>query len=339
VYLPSIALNMSLAIPSSPTVPLPRSSAPVHAHPLLADDPPSGSRRRNVSKRQQQASKTTPSGTDVSTSDSYFVRKEQLDGDAHATLKHTSANWDGSMRGYSTSRVRGANTVAETSPNARARLPIVWDDDSIEVPLFVVGSSRDAAREATDLYSAVAEGHPNLGRDAISTILSTQWHSYSDEAIQSAISALSSHTDTPASGSSHPYHATIRVLSSASHHLSVKRAELKEERKVLQEKELARKERAEALIKELQISEREVARRVIQSLFTDDDEDYHMVQRKQSHIVCVNFTIIKAVSLIKKYSHFLIRSQKPWVKRSSALSHPLCRRILKRTQHLRSPCP
>lgn len=38
-------------------------------------------------------------------------------------------------------------------------------------------------------------------------------------------------------------------------------------------------------MKELQPSEQEVARRVLQSLFTDDNEDGHRIQRKQSHVV------------------------------------------------------
>jgi hypothetical protein len=64
--------------------------------------------------------------------------------------------------------------------------------------------------------------------------------------------------------------------------LSRARIELEEHRKLLQEKEAARKERAETLLSELLPSEREVAKRVIQSIFTGDDETRHGVQRHGS---------------------------------------------------------
>lgn len=65
--------------------------------------------------------------------------------------------------------------------------------------------------------------------------------------------------------------------------------ELEESRRVLQEKEIARKHRAEVLMTELQPSERDIARRVIQSIFTDDDEDRHQVRRQ--HSLMVTFTL------------------------------------------------
>ncbi|KAF7303468.1 TBC-domain-containing protein [Mycena indigotica] len=69
------------------------------------------------------------------------------------------------------------------------------------------------------------------------------------------------------------------------HNLSKARVELEQGREALKEKEAARRERAEALVNELQIvSEREVARRVIQSVFTDDDEEKHHVKRQQSFL-------------------------------------------------------
>ena len=51
---------------------------------------------------------------------------------------------------------------------------------------------------------------------------------------------------------------------------------------VLYEEELARRKRADELLKELEPSEQVIARRLIQSLFTDhdDDENEHNVHRK-----------------------------------------------------------
>jgi hypothetical protein len=123
-----------------------------------------------------------------------------------------------------------------------------------------------------------------LPTSATSRILSNPWHDYSDEAIQSAISAISV-AESPASISSHPYHTSLRVLSSAVHNLTKIRREMEESLRVIQEKERARRQRAEELMKELQASDRDIARRVMQSLFTDDDEGMHKVERSQSNMV------------------------------------------------------
>jgi hypothetical protein len=119
---------------------------------------------------------------------------------------------------------------------------------------------------------------------AASRILSSPWHDYSDEAIQSAISAISV-SESPASVSTHPYHTALRVLSSAVHNLTKIRREMEDSLRVIQEKERARRQRAEELMKELQQPDRDIARRVMQSLFTDDDEGMHKVERNQSHAV------------------------------------------------------
>ena len=60
---------------------------------------------------------------------------------------------------------------------------------------------------------------------------------------------------------------------------------LEDDRALLQEKETARKERADQLLRELPPSERDVARRILQSLFPDDDENVHQIQRRQSNMV------------------------------------------------------
>ena len=138
--------------------------------------------------------------------------------------------------------------------------------------MFVVGSSKDVAHTA-DLVTI-----DGLLPGAASRILATQWHDYSDEAIQSAISSISV-SESPASVSGHPYHTALRVLSSAVHSLTKVRREMEENLRVLQEKEHARRQRALELMKELQGSERDIARRVVQSLFTDDDEGLHKVEQ------------------------------------------------------------
>jgi hypothetical protein len=159
-------------------------------------------------------------------------------------------------------------------------------------PFFVVGSPHDPVLTQST-PEIVLEGATDVEGilPAISSqVLATKWHMYSDEAIQSAIANLHP-SESPANVPSHPYHTALRVLSSAVHNLSRARLEFEEARRVLQQKEVERKKRAEELLKELMPSEQEVARRVIQSLFTDDDETGHKVKRKQSVLVCLKLRL------------------------------------------------
>jgi hypothetical protein len=106
------------------------------------------------------------------------------------------------------------------------------------------------------------------------SILSHKWHEYSDDVIHATLSSSESSS-----------HTAIRALSSALSKLSRVCVELEENHRILQQKEDARRKRAEELIRELQPSERDVAKRVIQSIFTDDDERVHQVRRQQSRMV------------------------------------------------------
>lgn len=100
-----------------------------------------------------------------------------------------------------------------------------------------------------------------------------KWHEYSDDEIEAKLGA--------GDGMS-----TIRALSLALQNMSQACLELEENHKSLQLKESSRRKRADELMRELQLpSERDVVKRVIQLIFTDDDERVHQVQRKQSHMV------------------------------------------------------
>jgi hypothetical protein len=254
-------------------------TTPVHSHPLLTDDHPSRGRRTRPGTRQGLADPPHADSTNAQTPTHYTI-KERLDANAQAGSKHGHANWDGSVRGYG--KADRAHTTRDTSAT-RQPLPTAWD----RPPTFVVGSSK--GRLSTNGVARVAElvEIEGLPTDVTSRILSNQWHDYSDEAIQSAISAISA-SDTPASVSSHPYHAALRVLSSAVHNLTKIRRKMEESLHLIQEKERARRQRAEELMKELPSSDRDVARRVMQSLFTDDDEGMHRVERSQSHMVRIS---------------------------------------------------
>ncbi|KAJ7683300.1 GTPase activating rab protein [Mycena olivaceomarginata] len=168
-------------------------------------------------------------------------------------------------------------------------LSVLWDRDTRPAPLFIVGGGGESAGGSPSPHpniflteSSDAEQFP-CDPSVKAQILDTKWHECSDEAIQSAISGLSGAAQSPAEISGPPYHSALRVLSQALHNLAQARMELELGRKVLQEKEAARRTRAEAIMNELQlVSEREIARRVIQSIFTDDNEEEHHVHRQQS---------------------------------------------------------
>jgi predicted ribosome quality control (RQC) complex YloA/Tae2 family protein len=252
---------------------------PVHSHPLLQDEIPSRGRRTRGNHDSDLKRPTT----------NYFTLKAKLEAEnANASVQ----NFDGSVRGYSKLEKRKSMDGGSAHKASSSSLASMWDKPNGNVPLFVVGSSHDPVSSPTHGLSHrnpefVISNDPELdlfGSSVTTQVLATKWHEYSDEAIQSAISKLSA-SDSPAEVSSHPYHSTLRVLSSALHNLSRARMELEESRKALLEKEVARKERADALMKELQPSEQDIAKRVIQAIFTDADEAQHEVRRKQSVMV------------------------------------------------------
>ncbi|TFY78596.1 hypothetical protein EWM64_g5421 [Hericium alpestre] len=249
---------------SSSTAP---STTPVHSHPLLADEPPSRSGRHTRPAVKHDALSPIDNG-DARPSPNYFTLKAQLQERAEAGSRHPSATWDGSVRGYGVGKAdkRGGEG------NRRNPLATLWDSPEAEreAPLFVVGSSKDS-QDSLSRAAELVTDDVGLTPEAAANILATPWHDYSDEAVQSAIASLS-HSDSPASASGHPYHSALRVLSSATHNLTRIRRELEDARRLLQEKEVARRKRANELMKELQPSEQEVARRLLQCLFTDDDE-------------------------------------------------------------------
>ncbi|KAI9454807.1 TBC-domain-containing protein [Russula earlei] len=235
-------------------------ATPVHSHPLLAEDLSSRGRRTRPVSRQEQGDPSHPSSDTPNTQISTPVTlKERPLEKAQAGSRHGNATWDGSVRGY----------------GKAGRAP--WDAP----PTFVVGSSKDHLPPSSVNHAAALVEIDGLPTSAASRILANQWHDYSDEAIQSAISAISV-SESPAAVSSHPYHTALRVLSSAVHNLTKIRREMEDGLHVIHEKERARKQRASELMKELQPTDRDIARRVMQSLFTDDDESIHRVQRLQS---------------------------------------------------------
>ncbi len=150
-------------------------------------------------------------------------------------------------------------------------------------PLIVVDSINDTKSVDTFGPGLLDGFHSGLDAASAARVLGTKWHDFSDEAIQSSISSLSSESSSDILNN--PYHAALRVLSTAVHKLSKARAELEESRRLLLEKESAQRARSEELLHELQPSEQDIARRVLQSLFPDDDENSRKVRRQHSNRV------------------------------------------------------
>jgi small G protein signaling modulator 3 len=263
------------------------SKTPVHSHPLLPDEIPSRGRR---SRGNHDSDSKRPTGN-------YFTLKAQLETDGSNT---TGQTWDGSVRGYSKLGKRRSmdSNLAHIHKTSSSSLSSMWDRPNGGVPLFGFGSSHDSRtsphspthhRNLELVITSDSDPDP-FGSSVSAQVLGTKWHECSDEVIRSAISNLGV-SDSPAETSSHPYHSALRVLSSALHNLSRARIELEENRRVLFEKEVARRERADALMSELQPSEQDIAKRVIQAIFTDADEAQHEVRRKQSSVVCFSLSL------------------------------------------------
>jgi hypothetical protein len=251
---------------------------PVHSHPLSSEENPSKGRRN----RNAQDSETTRS----TASPNYFTLKAQLEQDNEDGQEF--GNWDGSVRGYGKVEKRRSLESSFGQRLSSASLSSMREKQARPTPQFVVGSSNELSprtRKTPEFYLTDADA-TDFGSPISVQVLATKWHEYSDEAIQSAISQLSV-AESPSDVSTHPYHPALRVLSSALHNLSRVRMELEESRRVLQEREMARRNRVEALMEELQPSEQDVARRVIQSIFTDDNEVHHRIRRQQSLMVSI----------------------------------------------------
>lgn len=252
-------------------------TTPVQSHPLSPNEIPSRGRRT----RAQDIDETRSPGN-------YFTLKAQSEKIAESESKTpiNRANWEGGVRGLGEPDTSRSSGELATDHGASSNsLSVLWERPGHRTPRFIVGTPLDSnfltLPGPLPPRTALPVGSSDVPTSVATQVLANRWHEYSDEAIQAAISRLSV-AESPSDVDTHPYHTALRVLSSALHSLSRARIELEEHRKLLQEKEAARKERAQDLLSELQPSEREVAKRVIQSIFPDDDEKHHQVQRQGS---------------------------------------------------------
>ncbi|QRV75122.1 Rab-GTPase-TBC domain protein [Ceratobasidium sp. AG-Ba] len=104
------------------------------------------------------------------------------------------------------------------------------------------------------------------GDQASQMVLSTRWHTLSDEEIQASVATLSS-VQSPSEQSTHPYHDTIRILSAACDRLVRQAAALERARKSLQQQEARRKKAAERAVKDLKPGQRETGQQLLRAIY------------------------------------------------------------------------
>lgn len=255
-------------------------TTPTHLnHPLSTEPAPGSSKsRRSRGRKGSDASRATSN---------YFTLKSQLQHE-DATLAD-GATWDGSVRGLgsrSADLLRGLKRDESVSS--------LWDRSGSRNPPVIVVEQSDSFSNLNTVKhprkSIPFQLHKellNLDKDAYLEVLATRWHKQSDQEIQSTISKLD-FRDSSSDAARHPYQAALRVLSSALSNMRKACKALEDDRALLQEKETARKERADQLLRELPLSERDIAGRILQSLFPDDNEQVHQIQRRQSNLVGTN---------------------------------------------------
>ena len=249
-------------------------ATPVHSHPLSPDHPSS-------SRPKRSHGRANPSG----------------DSQGSTQTRSSASSWNGSVRSS-----HGKRKLEWVSP------PSIFVDQHQHQHQATTQTqtTTQSPDELSPLYThlGLADDHSDVADPVSARVLSTKWHECSDDAIRSTVSTLlregeGEYEDPRALELEldHPYHAALRILSAAYHRLASAREELEESRKLLREKEGAMKKRAEALLGELSMrpSEQDVARRIFQSIFTDDDEVLHDVKRKQSVAVRVFFCVYFAL--------------------------------------------
>jgi hypothetical protein len=248
---------------------------PVRSHPLSNDATPTRGRRTRANHDPES----------VRPSSNYFTLKAQLDHENE--FNSGTSTRDGSVRGKSGQSLAADKASSQMSASSSS-LAVMWDRPDRQSPVFIVGPPTEhMSRSPRPNYSESVFDQD--GEELSPQILGTKWHEYSDEAIQTAISNISV-SESPSNASSNPYHTALRVLSSALQNLSKVRAELEESRRLLLEKQSTRRAGAEKLVANWQPTEQDIARRVIQSIFAEEDvvEPERQVQKRRSYMVSMS---------------------------------------------------
>jgi small G protein signaling modulator 3 len=265
----------------------PQLSTPVHSHPLSPDEIVPNNARSGRRSRPRRSDAVEPSTSAATTG--YFTPRPEHD----PPPPGGASDWDGSVRRISDAHRRPAlplggslSRVQSSTSSLNLAPPSFTEPRASRAPPLLVVDASDASVVPHTTLAPLAFPDGGVPDARAAQILGTRWHEYSDSAIQAAVARLDT-SDSPADVPIQPYHEALRVLSAAVHSLSRARIDLEEKRRRLEEREKERKERAKTLMEEMNAADREIAKRVLQSLFPDDDEGVHRVQRKHSHQVCL----------------------------------------------------
>ena len=224
-------------------------STPVHSHPLSPQEATSSrnTRVRLISTRDAEAAKPRPTT-------SYFALKshsEELNPSTQPSepphSRRVTANWDGSVRGYGT---RQENGIPKSSNASRP------------LPVFTLGPSQPTPPRTPPEVSGVDQ-------DAVAQVLTTKWHLCSDEEIEAAVAQISS-SGSSADPPPHPYHAIVRVLSSALVHAAKARSELEAEKRSLEAGLRLAEDKVAVLFRTMDATQAGTARDTIDTLKPDE---------------------------------------------------------------------
>jgi hypothetical protein len=116
-------------------------------------------------------------------------------------------------------------------------------------------------------------------------VLSTRWHTLSDQEIQASIANVSS-VQSPSEESKHPYHETIRILSAACERLVKQATALERARKSIQRQEARRKRAAEQAVKELKPGQRDTGRLLLQAIYGLEPAETLHGPSRSPHVSC-----------------------------------------------------
>ena len=246
------------------------------SHPL-SPAIPSSTRRGRIKQLPPPDEEARPSAN-------YFTLKAQAE--QGQALLGDWARRDARSRGLS--EARGGDWTSTVARDSSERsLASLWDGRLTLKPKDTQTNSREeipptpvptGASKATS-----AKEFGGFGPFTTSQVLSTKWHEMSDSQIEDTVSLYNS-TASSSEIPTQAYHSTLRALSAALEDLSVERTELDRLRVFMEERDKSLRSKAEKAVNMLSFSERDIGRRILDAMFTENEET-HLVVKRSSKMV------------------------------------------------------
>ncbi|KAH8118089.1 TBC-domain-containing protein [Phellopilus nigrolimitatus] len=252
---------------STPSTPFATSFA--DTHPLSPNLQPVGGRRGRFKQTLADAEDAQP-GTN------YFTLKAQAE-QGNAFL----SEWSSSKRDKKAAgKTEGCGGAAGTDAGVSSDRPLayLWETRPRSKPSVVI----NAAREDSDTHSSLTQDSSagrslavqetgEFGPVTASQVLATKWHELSDMQIEATVSKYST-SRSSSKVSTQSYQSVLRVLSAALEDISIERNELDKVRSLLEDRDKTLRGKAERAVNNLPYSDREVGRRIFDSLFSEVEE-------------------------------------------------------------------